>query len=151
MKMEVATIRAVDRTDEAQWRRLWAEYLQFYQVGLGDEITDYTWMRLRENRPHIIGRVAEDRGRLVGFSISIIHEGTWILTPTCYLEDLYVESSARGHGVGTALIHDLIQLGHSANWSRIYWHTRAENTIARQVYDRFVKADGFIRYTITLK
>jgi len=148
---EVARIRTVDRTDEAEWRRLWAEYLQFYKVRLDDKITDYTWMRLRERRPQIIGRVAEDRGRLIGFSISIVHEGTWILTPTCYLEDLYVEPSARGRGVGSALIQDLVQLGLSANWSRIYWHTRAENSVARRVYDRFVKPDGFIRYTITLK
>ena len=84
----------------------------------------------------------------VGFSHSLLHEGTWVLAPICYLEDLYVDPSARGRGVGRALIADLVDMARTQGWSRLYWHTRRGNEAARRVYDGFVKADDFVRYLL---
>jgi GNAT superfamily N-acetyltransferase len=56
----------------------------------------------------------------------------------------------RGRGLGRALIEDLIALGRARGWSRLYWHTRQGNATARRVYDRFVKADDFVRYKMLL-
>jgi hypothetical protein len=50
--------------------------------------------------------------------------------------------------VGGALIEDLLALGKIHGWSGLYWHTDAGNTVARRLYDRFAKADGFVRYRI---
>ncbi len=36
----------------------------------------------------------------------------------------------------------------SQGWSRLYWHAQAGNTAARSVYDRFTKADDFVRYRL---
>lgn len=98
----------------------------------------------------LIGRVTERDGSVVGFSISVIHEGTWTTAPICYLEDLFVDPDLRGAGIGSALIKDIIDLGREKKWSRLYWHTRADNTVARRLYDRFVKADDFVRYRLLL-
>jgi ribosomal protein S18 acetylase RimI-like enzyme len=69
---------------------------------------------------------------------------------TCYLEDLYVDPVVRGHGIGRALIDDLVRLGRDNGWSRIYWHTRQSNEAARRLYDKFAKADDFVRYRLFL-
>jgi GNAT superfamily N-acetyltransferase len=98
----------------------------------------------------LIGRVAILDDRVIGFTASVIHEATWSRDPVCYLEDLFVDQSARGKGIGRALIQDLIDLGREHGWSRIYWHTRADNLAARRLYDKFVPADDFVRYRLFL-
>jgi GNAT superfamily N-acetyltransferase len=143
----VRDIRAPDAED---WRRLWAGYNDFYESILPADVTEYTLRRLLDPTSPLIGRIAETDGRIAGFTISVLHESTWTMTPSCYLEDLFVDPALRGGGVGQALIQDLIDLGRAQGWSRIYWHTRTDNARARRLYDKFVGADDFVRYRLTL-
>lgn len=134
--------------DEAEWRRLWAGYLEFYGTVLPAEVTDATWRRIRDPAAPLFARLAAIEGRVVGFAVAVLHEGSWVTAPVCYLEDLYVDPAARGRGAGGALIDDLVRLARERGWSRLYWHTRADNP-ARRLYDRHTAADGFVRYRLT--
>ena len=87
---------------------------------------------------------------MVGFANYVLHSFTWSDRLICLLEDLYVSAPVRGHGIGNALIEDLVNRGRDDGWARVYWHTREDNAAARRLYDRFAPADGFIRYTIPL-
>ncbi|MBU1313362.1 MAG: GNAT family N-acetyltransferase [Alphaproteobacteria bacterium] len=142
------TVRAARPEDEARWRELWADYLAFYELTLDPAITNGTWTKAMSDRSAIFMRVAEVDGRVAGFSLSLTHEGTWIETLDCYLEDLFVDASARGRGVGRALLDDLVALCRQNNWSRLYWHTAEDNRTARKLYDSYVETDGHIRYRI---
>lgn len=143
-------VREIREADAAAWRRLWTGYNDFYETSVADPVTDHTLHRLLDPASPVVGRIAENNGRIVGFAIFVLHESTWTTSPSCYLEDLFVDPSARGAGAGHALIQDLIDLGRSRGWSRVYWHTRATNEKARRLYDRFVEADDFVRYRLTL-
>ena len=142
------SVRAARPEDESRWRELWADYLTFYELTLDPAITDATWQKAIGDRSGIFMRVAEIDGQVVGFSLSLTHEGTWIHNLECYLEDLYVDASARGKGVGRALLDDLVGLCRDNDWSRLYWHTAEDNGTARKLYDSYVKTDGHIRYRI---
>jgi len=142
------TVRAARPEDESRWRELWADYLTFYELTLDPAITDATWQKAIGDRSAIFMRVAEIDGQVVGFSLSLTHEGTWIQNLECYLEDLYVDASARGKGVGRALLDDLVGLCRDNGWSRLYWHTAEDNRTARKLYDSYVETDGHIRYRI---
>jgi len=144
-RMEIRTAQAFD---EAHWRQLWRGYADFYEADLPEAVTAATWGRTVAPSPAILCRVAAEDGRLLGFSHSLLHEGTWVLATICYLEDLYVDPSARGRGVGRALIADLVDMARTQGWSRLYWHTRRGNEAARRVYDGFAKADDFVRYLL---
>lgn len=144
------TIRDFLPGDEAAWRRLWAGYVAFYQADVSEQVTAATWRRLLAGDVGMLGRIADSDGSVVGFSASVLHPGTWTLAPICYLEDLFVDPAARGRGIGAALIEDLITLARERGWSRLYWHTRASNSPARRLYDRFASADDFVRYRIFL-
>ena len=61
-----------------------------------------------------------------------------------------MEASARGGGVGRALIDDLLALGRARGWARVYWHTDQGNAQARALYDSYVLSDGHIRYRLKL-
>lgn len=135
--------------DEAAWRSLWAGYNTFYEAEVAPDITARTWARILDPSVPMICRVARHGEQLAGFSISVLHEGTWVAAPVCYLEDLFVDPACRGGGIGRALIADLVRLGKEKGWSRLYWHTRQDNP-ARRLYDSFVEADDFVRYRMDL-
>ena len=68
-------------------------------------------------------------------------------------EPLHVGPAAAGRQhdpVGRALIADLVAMAGQCGWSRVYWHTRAENLPARRLYDAFVQADDFVRYLLKM-
>lgn len=115
-----------------------------------EEITAATWRRILDPTSQIGAVLASRESEPVGLANYVLHPFTWSDLPTCLLEDLYVAPSARGRGVGGRLIEDLVRRGRSEGWARVYWHTRENNATARQLYDRFCLADGFIRYTIPL-
>jgi GNAT superfamily N-acetyltransferase len=120
-------IRTARSDDEAQWRGLWRGYTEFYETHLPEHVTAATWRRIVAPRPAILCRIAEEQGRLLGFSHSLLHEGTFVQELICYLEDLFVDPSARGRGVGRALIADLVAMASHRGWSRLYWHTRRKS------------------------
>jgi len=62
-----------------------------------------------------------------------------------------VTPSARGRGIGGALIEWLRNAMRAEGWARLYWHTREDNAHARKLYDRFAEADDFVRYVIRQK
>lgn len=143
-------IRAAESKDESAWRRLWARYIDFYQVEVPDAVTGLTWSRILDETVPMFTRVADYDGKVVGFAISTLHPSTWTPDLNCYLEDLFVDRDARGHGVGRALIDDLLKMAKEKGWDRVYWHTDSGNSTARALYDRYTKADGFVRYRVSL-
>ncbi|MBI5314301.1 MAG: GNAT family N-acetyltransferase [Methylocystis sp.] len=143
-------IRDIREADATAWRGLWAGYNDFYETAVPIDVTELTLRRLLDPTSALIGRIAEREGRVVGFSVSVLHDSSWTSSPTCYLEDLFVDPNVRGAGLGRALVQDLIDLGRARGWARLYWHTQAGNERARRLYDSFVEADTFVRYRVTL-
>ena len=72
-------IRDPTPEDEAAWRRLWAGYVAFYEADVPNAVTSGTWARLLDPNFGMIGRLAERDGAVVGFTISVIHFGSWTL------------------------------------------------------------------------
>ena len=124
-------IRNARPEDESSWRQLLSGYLEFIGLEQTDAITSATWQRILDPDSSLFCRVAEnDAGTVIGFANCVLHDGTSVLTPICYLEDLYVDQAARGLGVGKALMNDLLA--------------------ARHLYDSFRPADDWVRYQIKI-
>jgi GNAT superfamily N-acetyltransferase len=142
-------IRDASASDETDWRRLWAGHLAFHDAELAPEVIDHTWRRILDPASPMSMRVACRNGTVVGFATYFPHASSWIIGDDCYLEDLYVDESQRGLGVGRALIDDLSALAAARGWQHLYWHTRVTNTPARGLYDSYVMADN-VRYRMKL-
>lgn len=146
--MTPAVIRAALPADEPAWRQLWLGYCDFYQTKLADDVTQRTWQRILDPDSAVMCIVAEVDGQVYGFAHCVVHEATWETQPICYLEDLYVLPSARGRGLGKALIEWLRNAMRAEGWARLYWITEQDNAAARHLYDQFTLADNKVRYVI---
>ncbi len=144
------TIRDAAPSDLAAWQALWQDYLDFYGVDLAGEVTARTWARILDPACPMQARLGLIDGKVAGFAIHLHHPSSWVMGEDCYLEDLFVAETARGQGLGRALIEDLTALARTRGWHRLYWHTAQENAVARRLYDSIIPSDGHIRYRLKL-
>ena len=149
MKASSFVIRSAQAEDREQWDLLWQGYLEFYRSSLEARVTDELWRRILDPQHEIRGLLAESDGGLLGLVHFFPHAHTWYEAPVCYLNDLFVLPTARGAGIGQHLIEAVAEEARQRGWAEVYWHTQADNTTARRLYDRVTGGtDGFVNYTI---
>jgi GNAT superfamily N-acetyltransferase len=144
------TIRPVTPKDYDQWLPLWDGYNAFYgrsgATALSPEITGMTWARFFDAYEPVHGLVAESGGQLLGLAHYLFHRSTTAIEPVCYLQDLFTGETARGKGVGRALIDGVYERARRAGSHRVYWQTHETNRTARQLYDKVAEHSGFVVY-----
>ncbi len=143
---ERVSIRPVGEDERAAWEPLWQGYLAFYKTKLPPENTDVAWKRFHDaNEPMFLLGAYVD-GKLTGIVHYIFHRSTWTPGNYCYLQDLFVAESGRGHGLGRALIEAVYDKARQAGASRVYWLTQTTNAQARILYDQVADDSGFMQY-----
>jgi len=146
-------VRPVVQEDFAAWNVLWKGYNAFYgragPTALPAETTRITWMRFFDSSEPMHAMVAEASGDLLGLVHFLFHRSTIDVMPACYLQDLFTAGSARGRGVGRALIDAACRHARAAGTTRLYWHTRETNVEAMRLYDKVAERSGFIVYRMT--
>jgi GNAT superfamily N-acetyltransferase len=85
-------------------------------------------------------------GEGIGLAHCVVHSSTWSEAPSCYLEDLFVAPTARGSGLGRALLEEAKGASTRRAAGRLYWHTQAYNGRARSLYDLVARPTSFIVY-----
>jgi GNAT superfamily N-acetyltransferase len=143
-------IRAVSKDDFAQWKVLWDGYNAFYgregTTALPETITRITWSRFFDGYEPMQALVADRSGQLLGLAHLLFHRSTISIESMCYLQDLFTLETARGEGVGRALIEEVYRYAKLAGCSRVYWHTHETNTTAMKLYDKVADKSGFLVY-----
>jgi GNAT superfamily N-acetyltransferase len=143
-------IRSVRREDFNQWKPLWDGYNAFYgrkgATALPDEITIITWSRFFDSYEPVHALIAEQAGQVVGLVHFLFHRSTISIQPTCYLQDLFTIATARGKGIGRALIQEVYRRAADAGCARVYWLTHETNATAMKLYDGVAEKSGFIVY-----
>jgi GNAT superfamily N-acetyltransferase len=140
-------IRPLQARDEADWRRLWSAYLEFYQSSVPEAVYAASFSRLVSAEDHTChALVAERNGALVGLVHFLYHRHLWRIEPICYLQDLFVDPQARGGRIGEALIRAVYDAADRNGTPAVYWMTQEFNETARRLYDRVATVTPFIKY-----
>ena len=139
-------IRPLGDDEREAWDPLWADYLTFYKTVLTQDVSDLAWMRFHDLDEQMFALGGYVDGKLAGFAHYLFHRSTWAPKRYCYLEDLFVAETARGHGLGRALIEAVYRKAEAAGASRVYWLTQSNNAQARALYDKVADNLGFIQY-----
>jgi GNAT superfamily N-acetyltransferase len=145
------TVDALQASDYAAWQRLGVGYNRFYEREFPQATYDRTWARLMSG-DGIHDFAARVDGQLLGITHYLFQPSIWT-ADVCYLQDLFVDESARGHGLAQALIEQVAQAARARGAPKLYWlthTTHTTNTRARALYDRVAQHHGFIRYDYAL-
>jgi GNAT superfamily N-acetyltransferase len=143
---ERVLVRPVGEDERAAWEPLWQGYLTFYEATLPPENTDAAWKRFHDPDEPMFLLGAYVDGKLTGIVQYLFHRSTWTPGNYCYLQDLFVSESGRGHGVGRALIEAVYENAKQAGASRVHWLTQTTNAQARILYDQVADNSGFMQY-----
>lgn len=142
------TVDAMQASDYAAWQRLGVGYNHFYEREFPEATYLRTWSRLMAG-DGIHGFAARVDGQLMGITHYLFQPSVWT-ADVCYLQDLFVDEAARGHGLAAALIERVAEEARASGAPRLYWLTHTTNTRARALYDRVAQHHGFIRYDYAL-
>lgn len=139
-------IRAVTADDHAAWLPLWQGYQRFYATEIPEATSAQTWQRFLDADEPMHAALAWQDDRAMGMVQWIFHRSCWTAGDYCYLQDLFVDESVRGSGVGRALIEHVYAQARLAGASRVHWLTHESNTNAMQLYDRIAERPGLVQY-----
>lgn len=87
-------------------------------------------------RPAAEALVAEREGRIVGYALYFHNFSTFLSRRGLYLEDLYVQPSLRGSGLGTAMLRRLAAIAVERQCGRFEWSVLDWNQSAIDFYTK---------------
>jgi len=124
-----------------------AEYEKLTDILTGSR--DRLHALLFDRPPALLGQVAERAdGRLVSYALYHFTYSSFRTNARMWLEDLYVEESARGTGAGEKLLAAFVRDAIAHGCHRVDWHVLEWNP-ARAFYERMGAArsdDGMLQY-----
>ena len=131
------TVRAAELRDVNAIVGLIRELAEF------EQLTHLLQVTPEKLRPHLFGEhpvvealVAESAGDVVGFALFFRTFSTFLSQPGLYLEDLYVQPSQRGSGVGQALLTRVGRLAVERGCGRFEWAVLDWNERAIGFYEK---------------
>jgi GNAT superfamily N-acetyltransferase len=113
-----------------------AAYQRFYEVAEIDEERNRAFFR-RFLAPSEDGVLvgANEGGDLVGYACLYWHFSSLAAAESVLMNDLYVDESARGRGVGRALIEASAAIARERGALHLEWSTAPGNLTAQRLYD----------------
>ncbi len=134
---ESFSIRAAELRDVTAIVQLIRELAEF------EHLTHLLQVTPEKLRPHLFGEravvealVVESAGDVVGFALFFTNFSTFLAQPGLYLEDLYVQPSQRGRGVGEALLSRVGRLAVEREYGRFEWSVLDWNANAIRFYEK---------------
>jgi GNAT superfamily N-acetyltransferase len=102
-------------------------------------------------RPAAEVLLATADGETAGYALFFTTYSTFLARPGLFLEDLFVKSHLRGHGVGTALLSRLAQLAVERECGRVEWSVLDWNEPSIRFYRSLGASplDGWTSFRLT--
>ena len=80
--------------------------------------------------------IAEWDQQFAGFVAYSIRLDLWHAAPCCYIEDVVVKPSFRGHGIGTELLKYMLEMAKKEGYVEISLTVSKDNIKAQELYKR---------------
>jgi len=129
------TLRPAEERDVAAIVGLIRELAEFEKL---THLLQVTPEKLRPQlfgpKPVVEALVAQRDGIVVAFALFFTNFSTFLAKPGLYLEDLYVQPTQRGLGIGKALLTRLAQIAVERDYGRFEWSVLDWNEHAIRFY-----------------
>ncbi len=127
------TIRIATESDFSTIHNLNKEFAQFIKT---PEKFYISLAQMIEEQEHFKMFVAEnDHQEIIGFATTYIAWYSWI-GKSLYLDDIYIQGSYRGQGIGSRLMDEVFKLAKNENCKKIRWQVSKWNTNAIEFYKK---------------
>jgi len=141
-------IRSIDKSERIIWDQICIDYATFYKTESTPQARDAVWEWIFDDSNNFWCSVAEQNGKVIGFTqFQLMHRSTAGSYPV-YLSDLFVDPSVRGSGAGRALIDHVIDFAKNRGFTNVRWLTQEYNYTARKLYDTYNTKSDFILYSV---
>lgn len=148
MNLGPVIVRPVHISDYAQWTDLYRGYREFYRLTPDDGIVNRVWAWVNDPSHEVNGFVATLGPDVVGLANYRRFARPSSGSSGIYLDDLFTLPTARGHGVGRALLRELSALAESEGRTVVRWITASDNHQARALYDSVATATPWVTYDL---
>jgi ribosomal protein S18 acetylase RimI-like enzyme len=141
------SIQLASAGDVLELGRLYTAYRVFYGEASEEERAE-SFIRDRVTQSSGKYFLARNDRSAVGFMHLMPSMNTLAMRPIWLLEDLYVDPSARGLGVGTALLRHAEAFARSTGAERLTLATAHTNEAAQHIYNKlgYVREDHFVYF-----
>ncbi|KAG8666586.1 hypothetical protein FPOAC1_011396 [Fusarium poae] len=139
--------------DYDEWSRLFHAYIDFYNAKIEEDQYARTFDRIIEQKNGlqvlVVRKVCGEEKSLVGIAHFFPEQTPWSEKQILLLNDLFVDPSARGAGLGRKLTEAVADIGREMGCTRVQWVTKHDNATARKLYDTMAETQ-FVQYRMTL-
>lgn len=144
--MSQISVRPVAADDRQRWGELFHGYRTFYENPRDEAVVERVWGWLLDPAHESEGLAAELDGAIVGIAHWRRFARPSVGQTGIYLDDLFADASARGKGVGHALVARLQAIAAEEGASVVRWITADDNTAAQRLYDRVATKTRWLTY-----
>ncbi len=129
-------VRLFETADASQLLSLMKQLAIFegYIDDFAVTVTDLERFGSAGPQQRFIAWVAERDGVLLGMAVTYVVNWTYDMKTTLVLKELYVDSAARGEGVGQSLMRAVFAYGRTIDAGKVAWTVMQGNTKAEAFY-----------------
>ena len=148
------TVRRADIADAPELSRLIYSLAEYEKKSDKCTATPESVAAMMKEPNGLLGIIAEADGKAVGMAVySIYRLATFSGKRVLYIEDIYIEESFRGNGLGRRLFDEIIRTAKELQCIKIEWKCLSWNTPAQKFYHSIGgSADPeWLTYTLDLR
>jgi GNAT superfamily N-acetyltransferase len=139
-------VRPPEASDEQDWRALWQGFQTHFGGAIPAQASAQTWRLLLDESAPLNGLLAIAGGRACGLAHYSFTPFAWTATPVCFLQDLYVDESARGLGAGRALVQGVYDVAQAAGAANVFWLADAADERLLRFYRAIALETPYVRF-----
>ncbi|KAM0541335.1 hypothetical protein ACHAPJ_013283 [Fusarium lateritium] len=154
MSSATYNIEKPQRSDFDEWSKLFRAYIDFYKSTIEEGQYARTFDRILEEKDGlqalVVRQVRGEEKTLVGIAHFFPEQTPWSEKKILLLNDLFIDPSVRGTGLGRKLTLAVADVGKQQGCMRLQWLTKYDNTQARKLYDTLAESQ-FVQYRLNLQ
>ena len=139
-------VRPLAAADEASWRALWQGFQHHFGGVVPRDVTGRTWGKILDPAEALNGLLAILDNRACGMVHFSYTPFAWTASPVCFLQDLYVDETARGSGAGRALVEGVYEAAKATGAANVFWLADAHDERLKDFYRSVAIETPFVRF-----
>lgn len=145
--MDTIRVTRAMAEDKADWIRLWGDWQRHMKGTVPVEVTEGSWRQALDPQSRLVIFLARHSdGEALGFATVSFAPFAWTGSDVAFLQDLFVNESARGQGAGEALLKAIYADADARGVAQVYWMVDETDKKLQRFYERNAIRTPYLRF-----